>query len=134
MVGVHTGLPDPDKWGYEEGYVRNKEAQFYTRARMENTRVENGLLILECRKKKYEIPVGAANAKGKTVAEYTAASLVTMQKASWTYGRIEVQAQVPQGKGVWPAVWMLGDNTAKVGWPRGGECEAAGVPDIVGVK
>ena len=36
------GLPDASKWGYEEGFVRNKEPQYYSRARLENTRVEGG--------------------------------------------------------------------------------------------
>jgi hypothetical protein len=44
------GLPDPARWDYEEGFIRNKEAQYYTRGRKENARVENGILILEARK------------------------------------------------------------------------------------
>ena len=44
----YQGLPDPAKWDYEEGYVRNNEAQFYTRARQENARVENGVLVDAC--------------------------------------------------------------------------------------
>src|SRR5688500_10382272 len=40
------GLPDPAKWDYETGFIRNNESQFYTRERKENARVENGLLII----------------------------------------------------------------------------------------
>ena len=117
------GLPDPKKWGYEEGYVRNGESQFYTTARKENARVENGVLILECRKDSYKIPKDAPNADGKTVATYTSASIHTLGKASWQYGRMEVRAKLPHGQGVWPAIWMMGDNIPKVGWPACGELD-----------
>ena len=120
---AYTGLPDAKKWGYEQGYVRNNEAQFYTKERTENARVENGTLILECRKEHYAIPEGSPGSKGKKFAEYTAAALETRGLASWQYGRIEVKAQVPQGNGVWPAIWMLGDNIPKVGWPKCGEID-----------
>ncbi len=42
----YEGLPDPAKWGYEEGFVRNEELQFYTKERKDNVRVENGMLII----------------------------------------------------------------------------------------
>ena len=113
------GLPDPAKWGYEEGYVRNKESQYYTVSRPENARVENGLLVIEARKEKF-----AYSAKGKQgVADYTSASVTSRHKASWTYGRIEVKAKLPAGRGTWPAIWMLGNNIDKVGWPACGEID-----------
>ena len=40
------GLPDPARWDYEAGYVRNNELQYYTRARQENARIEGGMLII----------------------------------------------------------------------------------------
>src|SRR5690554_5540657 len=43
------GLPDSKVWSYEEGYIRNNEAQFYTKGRLENARVEDGNLIIEAR-------------------------------------------------------------------------------------
>ncbi|MGC4016526.1 MAG: hypothetical protein QM755_18685 [Luteolibacter sp.] len=46
----YRGLPDPKKWGYEEGFVDNNEPQYYTKARLENARVENGTLIIQGRK------------------------------------------------------------------------------------
>ena len=105
------GMPDPDKWGYEVGYIRNNEQQYYTEARKENARVENGNLVLEARKEPY---------KGY---EYTSASLITKGKAAWTYGRIEVRADIPTGIGMWPAIWMLGTNIDEVGWPDCGEID-----------
>jgi len=115
------GLPDPNKWDYETGYVRNNELQYYTRARKENARVEGGCLVIEGRKEKY--PIGAGEAGAKRVADYTAASLITKGKAQWAFGRIEVRAKLPQGKGVWPAIWMLGRKFPGTPWPACGEID-----------
>ena len=115
------GLPDPNKWDYEVGYVRNNELQYYTRARKENARVEGGCLVIEGRKEKY--PIGGAQAGAKRFADYTAASLITRGKAQWTFGRIEVRAKLPQGKGVWPAIWMLGQKFPSNPWPACGEID-----------
>src|SRR5207302_3388306 len=49
-----AGLPDATKWDYESGFIRNNEAQYYTRARPENARVENGMLIIEARKEHFD--------------------------------------------------------------------------------
>jgi beta-glucanase (GH16 family) len=106
-----AGRPDPLKWTYEKGFVRNNEAQFYTDDRRENARIENGRLIVEARKD---------NFGGHPVSS---ASLTTQGLASWTYGRIEVRAKIPTGKGTWPAIWMLGDNISKIGWPKCGEID-----------
>lgn len=107
----YTGLPDTRKWDYEVGFVRNKEPQFYTKRRLENCRVENGMLMIEARKEKY----------GE--ASYTAASIITLKKQHWKYGRIEVRAKVPKGIGSWPAIWMLGANRGPVKWPDCGEID-----------
>ena len=112
----YQGLPDTNKWDYEVGFIRNHEQQYYTRARLENARVENGRLIIECRKEHFTPP-------GHAPVEYTSAALVTKNKADWQYGRIEVRAKLPQGKGVWPAIWTLGTNVTQVGWPRCGEID-----------
>src|SRR5581483_9668703 len=65
-----AGAPDPAKWKYETGYLRNREKQFYTNNRRENVRVEDGCLIIEARKEHYEIPD-----KPGTFAEYTSGSI-----------------------------------------------------------
>lgn len=123
------GLPDPLKWGYEDGFLRNDEAQYYMTARKENARVENGTLILEARKEHYQIPGNAPSAHGKTAAEYSSASLHTMGRFDLTYGRVEMRARLPHGKGVWPAFWMLGTNIPQVGWPACGEID---IMELVG--
>ncbi|HEY3319430.1 MAG TPA: glycoside hydrolase family 16 protein [Planctomycetota bacterium] len=123
------GAPDAKKWAYEVGFVRNHELQFYTQDRRENARVENGNLVIEARKEKFKNPKYSPDAKkddwnkGKEFADYTAASLNTHGIVSWTYGRVEVRAKLPQGKGTWPAIWMLGDCRGKVPWPKCGEID-----------
>jgi beta-glucanase (GH16 family) len=121
------GLPDTTKWDYEVGFVRNQEMQYYTRARKENARVENGMLVIEGRREQFKNPgykPGSQNWKeSREWAQYTAASLVTRNKASFQYGRIEVRAKLPRGKGVWPAIWTLGVDKARLGWPRCGEID-----------
>ncbi|MFI5382540.1 MAG: family 16 glycosylhydrolase, partial [Tepidisphaerales bacterium] len=123
----YKGPPDPAKWDYEEGFVRNNEAQFYTRGRLENARVEDGMLIIEGRREHFANPKYSPDATrgsaSRQFADYTAASLITRNKVDWTYGRVEVRAKLPQGRGVWPAIWMLGSNTRSVGWPAGGEID-----------
>lgn len=123
----YKGLPDPAKWDYEEGLVRNQELQYYTRARKENARVEDGMLVIEARKEKWANPryrPGSANWNTSAeFAEYTSASLTTRDKEDWTYGRVEVRAKLPKGTGVWPAIWMLGTSIGRVGWPACGEID-----------
>lgn len=110
------GLPDPDKWGYEVGYVRNNELQYYTEKRKENARVEDGVLIIEAHKDdNADVP--------DAIYGYTSASLHTRDIATWTYGRIEVRAKLPDGIGTWPAIWTLGVNIDEVGWPACGEID-----------
>ena len=125
-----AGLPDKAKWDYETGFVRNNELQLYTRDRRENARVENGHLVIEGRKERFANPLfqpgGDPKRKRRTataVADYTSASLITEGKASFLYGRVEVRAKLPQGRGVWPAIWMLGTSHQTIGWPRCGEID-----------
>lgn len=123
----YEGLPDPSKWDYEVGFVRNAELQYYTKARKENARVEGGMLVIEARKERFPNPgydpKKGNNWQNREFAEYTSASVVTRGKASWTYGRIEVRAKLPRGRGTWPAIWTLGTNISQVGWPRCGEID-----------
>ena len=106
--------PDTTKWKYDIGTGSNgwgnNEAQYYT-SNFTNARIKHGNLIIEARKEK------------KGGKNYTSARLLTQGKAAWTYGRIEVRAKLPKGLGTWPAIWMLGENFNKVGWPACGEID-----------
>lgn len=109
------GLPNPEKWGYEKGYIRNQELQYYTVARKENAEIKDGHLVITARRDNAVID-GATR-------EITSASLTTRGKGSWQLGRIEVRAKVPQGLGPWPAIWTLPASNKYGGWPRGGEID-----------
>jgi beta-glucanase (GH16 family) len=101
---------DSAKWGYETGYIRNGEKQYYT-TRSENVRVEGGNLVIEGRKEAYQ---GYA---------YTSASVNTRGRFEFLYGRVEVRAKLPSGRGSWPAIWMLGTNIREARWPACGEID-----------
>ena len=120
-----NGLPDPKKWTNEVGFIRNRETQYYTAGRKENARVENGKLIIEARKEKFPNAryEPGNNRRGPEFAEVTSASLTTQNIAAWKHARVEVKAKLPQGRGVWPAIWMLGTNIRQVGWPACGEID-----------
>lgn len=105
------GQPDPAKWGYEKGMIRNNEKQFYTDNRRENARVEGGKLVIEARKEKMD--------RG----DFTSASVISKGHGEWTYGRVEVKAKLPAARGTWPAIWMLPSDIGKVPWPMCGEID-----------
>lgn len=109
------GLPDPNKWSYDVGGHGwgNNELQYYTNERAKNVRVKQGRLIIEAHKETYE-----GNA-------YTSAKLLTRGKGEWKYGRFEIRAILPQGRGTWPAFWMMPvqSNYGDGGWPDNGEID-----------
>jgi len=123
----YKGLPDSTKWDYEFGFIRNQEMQYYTKNRLENARVEDGKLIIEGRKEPFKNPNYKTDSKNwmenREYAQYTSASIITLNKMQWQYGRIEIRAKLPHGKGVWPAIWALGVNMSEVGWPLCGEID-----------
>ncbi len=110
----YEGAPDPSKWGYERGFIRNDELQYYT-ARPENVRVDGAHLIIEARR-------DSAVIDGE-IREITSASVTTRGQQAWQYGKVEISAKLPNGLGTWPALWMLGDNVSDVGWPLCGEID-----------
>lgn len=113
------GMVNTVDWTYEKGFVRNKEIQYYTENRTENCRIEGGNLILTGRKENTSF--GTADYSDGTV---TSASIITNKKHSWQYGRFEVRAKVPAGKGPWPAFWAKGDSqNSGAGWPACGEID-----------
>ena len=107
----NEGKPNPGKWVYEYGNVRNKEAQFYTRDRLANARVKNGELIITAIKEPWQ------------GSSYTSASISTQGHFSFTYGKVEIRAKIPAGRGVWPALWTLGANKQNSKWPACGEID-----------
>ena len=88
----------------------NQESQYYT-DESGNVVVKDGKLIITARKER------------KDKNEYTSAKLWTKGIESWKYGRIEVSAKLPAGRGTWPAIWMLPQRNKYGGWPRSGEID-----------
>lgn len=118
------GKPDPDKWNYELGFVRNKEPQFY---QPQNAQVKDGLLIIEARRERVPNPAykeGSAEwQKNRKFADYTSSSLTTKGKAGWKYGRFEMRAKIDTRESSWPAFWTVGQSTRERGWPDSGEID-----------
>jgi beta-glucanase (GH16 family) len=123
----YSGLPDSTKWGYEEGFIRNKELQYYTVGRNRNARVADGALILEAQKERVKNPAYNPGSEGwrqsREFGEYTSVSLTTFGKFHMLYGRLEVRARLPAGRGLWPAIWLLGTDMERTGWPACGEID-----------
>lgn len=114
----YQGLPDPQRWTYDVGKGcpnncgwGNNELQYYTGERLENARVEDGKLIIEAHREDFED------------GQYTSARLVSKGKADWLYGRFEIRAKLPSGRGTWPAIWMLPSDWKYGGWPASGEID-----------
>jgi len=115
------GRPDPAKWTYETGFVRNQELQWY---QPENAWCKKGLLIIEARRERKKNPdfaAGSTNWKtNREYADYTSACLVTRGLASWRYGRFEMRGRIDTRAGLWPAFWSTGVEGR---WPHNGEID-----------
>ena len=140
---ISVALPDPTEFGYDapesyDGYTRvwedefngttlsddwtyeigdgcpnlcgwgNNELEYY---RAENTTVADGYLSITAKKE---------NFGGR---DYTSSRLITKDKQEFQYGRIDIRAIMPKGQGMWPALWMLGENIDEVSWPACGEID-----------
>jgi len=110
------GAPNPNAWTYDLGDGSavgipgwgNNELQIYT-DNAENVQVENGLLVITARQ----------NGTGG----YTSARIKTQGLFEQQYGRFEARIRLPQGKGLWPAFWLLGNNCDQNPWPACGEID-----------
>jgi beta-glucanase (GH16 family) len=92
----------------------NNELQYYT-DRPENSFVENGSLHIVARKEYYEGPA-------RTRA-YTSARINTSESVDWKYGRFEIRAKLPEGQGIWPAIWLLPTDSVYGTWAASGEID-----------
>ncbi len=113
-----TGV-DSSKWSFDTGGSGwgNSELEYYTSG-TSNAVQENGSLVITA------TTAGASNYScWYGTCQYTSARLNTSGKFSQQYGRFESRIQIPEGQGVWPAFWMLGDNIGSAGWPACGEID-----------
>jgi beta-glucanase (GH16 family) len=98
---IGDGCPHLCGWG-------NEELEYY---RKENTSVGDGVLTIEARKQNFQ---------GRN---YTSSRLISRDKQYFKYGRYDIRAKLPKGQGIWPAIWLLGQNQTTVGWPKCGEID-----------
>lgn len=110
---IGDGCPNNCGWG-------NNEWEYY---REDNTSIVDGNLVITAKKQSF----------GNH--DYTSSRLVTKGKRQFKFGRIDIRAALPEGQGIWPALWMLGSNIDAVGWPSCGEIDimelTGDVPDRV---
>jgi beta-glucanase (GH16 family) len=117
------GSVDESKWSFDLGDGcqlgenlcgwGNNELQYYT-SRPENVFVNNGILTIRAIK---EFPLYLGQ------YQYTSTRMVTKNKGDWKYGRMDVRAKVPLGKGIWSAIWMLPTDNVYGIWPKSGEID-----------
>jgi beta-glucanase (GH16 family) len=102
---------DASKWTFETGGSGwgNNELQFYTSGA--NSAISGGNLSITAKKE---------NFSGR---EYTSSRMITKDKGDWLYGRFEVRAKLPRGRGTWPAIWMLSTENSYGTWPASGEID-----------
>ncbi|WP_214761270.1 carbohydrate binding domain-containing protein [Exiguobacterium sp. s129] len=118
---------DHSKWNFETGNWivdkdgnpvaagwGNNEKQFYT-DKKENAFVKDGKLVIRAKKEQASDQFGTY--------DYTSAKLTTKGTFSKTYGRYEMRAKLPTGKGLWPAFWMLPEEDRYGGWAASGEID-----------
>lgn len=115
--GARGSLPDSQKWSVvtnDSGYG-NRELEYYTPRKI-NVHEEDGHLVITARRESFTGPDGQTRA-------YTSARMESRGLFDVQYGRIEARIKLPQGKGLWPAFWLLGNNYESIGWPACGEID-----------
>ena len=100
---IGDGCPNLCGWG-------NNELEYYTNP-PNNLFFQDGKMIIEAKAE----PFGGKN--------YTSARIKTQGKKTFKFGRVDIRAILPKGKGIWPAFWMLPQNNVYGGWPRSGEID-----------
>ncbi len=106
---IGDGCPNLCGWG-------NNELEYY---RAQNTTLANGVVTVEARQENF----GGRN--------YTSSRIKTQGNYAFKYGRVDIRAKMPRGKGMWPALWMLGSNITSEGWPSCGEVD---IMEMIGGK
>jgi beta-glucanase (GH16 family) len=104
---------DTDKWEFQIGNGPpagwgNNELEYY---RKENATVSDGFLTITAKKENYQN------------FQYTSSRIRTKNKGDWKYGKFEIRAKMPKGKGLWPAIWMLPTDNVYGGWAASGEID-----------
>lgn len=116
-----NGMPDTSKWRFEQGFVRNNEAQWY---QTENAVCRDGYLVITGKKENKPNPNFVAGSHSwktnQPEINYTSASVVMKKVHAFQYGKVEVRAKIYAQTGLWPAIWTLGVSGE---WPSNGEVD-----------
>lgn len=122
-----------DLWEYELGNVRGNEQEHYSSSK-DNVRIQDGRLVIAVTDR----PVAdqyrntAKHGARARLVKYNSGSIRTHGKKDFLYGKLEIRARLPKGKGAFPAIWMLGhdfhldgriDTSQGTGWPGCGELD-----------
>lgn len=118
---------DLTKWTHETNCWGggNNEHQCYT-DRPDNSFVRDGSLVIHAKPEEFTGPAEPlewGGDPGETTLPYTSARLRSTGEGAWTYGRIEISARVPGGQGIWPAIWMMPQDSVYGDWAASGEID-----------
>ncbi|MEN9509790.1 MAG: hypothetical protein RLZZ621_2353 [Gemmatimonadota bacterium] len=110
--GPSGARPNAANWTAEIGTDWGNQQLEFDTDRPTNASLDgNGHLVITARRESYQDRA------------YTSARLTSQGKQQFQYGKIEARAQLPRGRGLWPAFWMLGANFPTAGWPASGEID-----------
>jgi len=117
--GTNGSAPDSSKWTYDTGGKGwgNNELECYTN-QLQNAQIQGGNLVITAL-----APQSPVTCSDGATNNYTSARIKTQNLFSQAYGRFEARIKIPQGQGMWPAFWMLGNNITSAGWPTCGEID-----------
>jgi beta-glucanase (GH16 family) len=117
----YDGAPSASSWGYELGFVRNNELQWY---QPNNARCSKGLLTIEAKREFFANPGFDSSSsdwrKCRKMVDISSASIKTAGHREFTYGRFAIRARIDTSMGAWPAIWTLGRDME---WPSCGEVD-----------
>lgn len=117
----YEGLPDEDYWGYDVGLSRDGLLQDFKEADLKYSHVNDGKLVLEAH---IDPHPGKHPYTGESIEfGYSSAEIISLKTIPFKYGRIDVSAKIPIGRGVWPAIWMMPLESKYGGWPKSGEID-----------
>jgi beta-glucanase (GH16 family) len=122
---------DRVKWGFDVDCWGggNEEHQCYTKS-ARNAAIEDGKLVITARNERVVGPAlpdhlrrSSPMPDAEAVRDMSSARVNTRGKAAWRYGRFEIRANLPQGQGTWPAIWMLPQKDRYGSWAASGEID-----------
>lgn len=108
-VGGKYAMPDTERWWYETGANGwgNDELQHYVAGSVGDiplAEISDGTLKITARE-----------------VDGTVYSIRMNSCEAWTYGWFEARLKLPEGRGGWPAFWMMPQNFTA--WPDDGEID-----------